>query len=1591
MTDLPSGPSAPLPAPILQALRAFIRRARRVIVVRGACATAAVTAASFLLVMLIDAGFTLYAAWPRWLLTVAAYAASAATAVWFVIRPLARSFTLAGAARLIEAHHPELQERISSAVELLTSHDVPALRGSDVLIAALTEEAVRDAGGVQPRHEISFRAARPFVAGALLGVGILAALFIARPLQTRFLLARATAPFLNLPNIYATELTVTPGDVYVAQGCRLTISVTASNSALRQITLLRSTLHEGEEATDMVAIPTTNAARATFAFTVPTVAHSFQYRIHAGDALTRYYRVNVSVPPTLQRLGVHYRFPPYTRLADVDDKDALGAIRALVGTEVTFSAQVNKPCSNVFLAITAAGAPAPIPGVLRAEGATLFYDFRLTMPPRLAGIWTVALKDTLGLTNAPFERTIQAIPDRPPVIRAPELMRAELRLNRDERLPVAYVAEDDLGLRDVLLRLSVDGKDLPDRLLPLPATNAPIRLVRDRTVIDLSDREFLAAHQVRFSLLARDGLPGPQNGPQCATTEVYTILLDAQVASWAAQSLDSQKKALKQGLEQTRDMLKSTAEAQKAVADNLKKTAPLPGETVKTLDRMQERLASAQTTLRETGEQLRNGFFQKLAERAEAVADEQVGKAENLASQIKLADTPTERTQLAAATGKQVETAVASVEQMIKELDPLDDALKQAVELDRMANRQNDLAKDRAAMDKVPASALTNAASELPTPGEWKASEERLADNLAKLAREMPQATNAFAQWRNQTAAEAAHEAAALSISQSNLADAVKQQMTALQSIDKTLAGLAERQDKLAQAAKTNPQTAPEADRMAKAAEQIKADALPDARASQTAAEQALQQTAAALRQEVPPPESVKPETAPKEAAAQAAQRARAALDEAKRSSQDADKSAAEAGKRAADAAKREQQAAKNDKPALAEAKQNAAAARRDATEAAAWDQAAKQSVNQAREAAQQAQQAATQAEHAPNPAEAENARFRAEEAAERAEQAAAQAKAFAQEAAHKNAEPGAPQDRAAKTAEAPGKAQTPGQPAAAEAKPTDAKQDAAQEARHSADQARDAAERAERAAQMAQADADQAARSADQAKHDVEQAKGKDEVARQQAEAKQSDQLAKAARQAASEARQSAAAAQRAAQEAGQDAQKTQSAGTEQQAQAARIEAAQAAQAARDDAANADKAARAAHNDARLASAKQNAETAEQLARDQAQVRAATEALLTQREQAVESLRREQMAFLQTEQGRLAAQADALAKDVAAVLPERKAEAEAAAGRADKARDALTEGNLPQAAQAAGTAGQDLGKLSGELHDTATQLNDRPVQPPTATATPGQVAKMAEQAAELAADQTRLGNELSALAAGRPIEALASQQDFLAAQVAGLDGDVQRLSEQSAELPLPGSSAAALGQAAEQTRRAQGAAAEATADMKQAAAAPAQSEAAARQAAQAQGQSAQQLGQAAQALHQAEAATAGATASAGQMALPESLDELGQAAQSQSSMAAIQAAEALAQAAGRAKQQARAMGGNPSPSAPRMGQTGTGINPLEPLADEQATMLQRLGLRLRDWLRLPGALRDDVMQGAQSEGPEEYRPLIKRYFQEVAKQGGQE
>jgi len=106
----------PIPESIVHSLTGLIRRLRTVILVRGISATLATAVGALLMVMAIDAGIMLFSLPTRWLLTLVALGATAFVAVYFLLLPLAKTFTLAGIARAIETRHPELQERLSSAV-----------------------------------------------------------------------------------------------------------------------------------------------------------------------------------------------------------------------------------------------------------------------------------------------------------------------------------------------------------------------------------------------------------------------------------------------------------------------------------------------------------------------------------------------------------------------------------------------------------------------------------------------------------------------------------------------------------------------------------------------------------------------------------------------------------------------------------------------------------------------------------------------------------------------------------------------------------------------------------------------------------------------------------------------------------------------------------------------------------------------------------------------------------------------------------------------------------------------------------------------------------------------------------------------------------------------------------------------------------------------------------------------------------------------------------------------------------------------------------------------------------------------------------
>ena len=206
-----------LPPDIASKLRQAVRRIRSIIWMRGLLAVVAAAAIAILAIMAVDAMVMIYASGIRWAMWSCGVAAVAATAFHMLARPLSKPFTPARIAAMIERNHPELEERLSTVVELI-SQPGTAAEGSSQLLDVLTGDAVRDVMHVSPAREFTTRTVKPKLVVAAAALGLIALLFAIWPKSMSRLVLRTVLPSAQVDNLYADNLSVSPGDAYVLEG-----------------------------------------------------------------------------------------------------------------------------------------------------------------------------------------------------------------------------------------------------------------------------------------------------------------------------------------------------------------------------------------------------------------------------------------------------------------------------------------------------------------------------------------------------------------------------------------------------------------------------------------------------------------------------------------------------------------------------------------------------------------------------------------------------------------------------------------------------------------------------------------------------------------------------------------------------------------------------------------------------------------------------------------------------------------------------------------------------------------------------------------------------------------------------------------------------------------------------------------------------------------------------------------------------------------------------------------------------------------------------------------------------------------------------
>ncbi|MCX7887496.1 MAG: hypothetical protein N3B01_09630, partial [Verrucomicrobiae bacterium] len=484
---------------VLEKLRRFGRRRRRLILVRGLCSTAAIWLATMTTVALLDRAMLLEDG-VRAGLSFFGYAATAAVFWQTCARQLLHLPTARELARLLEAAAPPLREQLLAAVELAETSRQPHW-DSDEFRAAVQQIAARKLAGLSVESLLTPRLiARWLYAAAATTVAVLT-LFAVPRLNFEQAFARAALPLANLArpsNLQIEVLTPSPPDHTVPEGDPVPITVRISGGEPSRV-ILETFPQRGQRERKPMSL----SGPAQFAAAVPVDTSEVRYRVRAGDAVTRKFLLQPVPRPQVLRFHKTYRYPPYTQLTPRTVTEANGDLEAVEGTEVELKLEANQPIREAALRIDLAKTTKHVPLQPLPNGQLL-----ARLPLTTDGTYRVHLVATAtGFENKYSPQyEIRVRPDLLPTAKIESPQEEHLVLPPDAVIQLSGTASDDIGLRQLQQAFQINhGAWQTIPLAPGTGTNARISCTWDLFALGLHPGDRLITKLVATDLKGQHG------------------------------------------------------------------------------------------------------------------------------------------------------------------------------------------------------------------------------------------------------------------------------------------------------------------------------------------------------------------------------------------------------------------------------------------------------------------------------------------------------------------------------------------------------------------------------------------------------------------------------------------------------------------------------------------------------------------------------------------------------------------------------------------------------------------------------------------------------------------------------------------------------------------------------------------------------------------------------------------------------------------------------------------------------------------------------------------------------------------------------
>ena len=398
----------------------------------------------------------------------------------YLVQPLRASLTLRDVALNVERNHPDLEDRLVSAIEFGNRESADPIETH--MLQRLLEDTTERVKGINFKATIDHSRTRKHVGiAALVVVGcvILSLLF---PTEIHTSLLRVLVPWEKTDPILTTKLAVEPGNARILRGKSLPIHITVTGKSADKVVLTyrdigvqqlsTSDVNKGEQQINMLQNPDDKRG---FAYEIFNIDADMEYSVVANEATSERYTVEVFEMPKVTEISVAYTYPDYTGLKPVV-QTGTGDIHAVVGTQAEIRLTTNKAIQTASIAISLqqsavsqelSDAGENVRNVdndlPRADSQMVISDgntLTTTIDVVEDGSYDIQLLCIDGFNNEiPIEYMIRAIPDAVPEVVIKEPGR-DVKATKLDEVEIIAEATDDYGVAELKLMYRIGSDEL---------------------------------------------------------------------------------------------------------------------------------------------------------------------------------------------------------------------------------------------------------------------------------------------------------------------------------------------------------------------------------------------------------------------------------------------------------------------------------------------------------------------------------------------------------------------------------------------------------------------------------------------------------------------------------------------------------------------------------------------------------------------------------------------------------------------------------------------------------------------------------------------------------------------------------------------------------------------------------------------------------------------------------------------------------------------------------------------------------------------------------------------------------------------------